>query len=115
MLGDGFDQDIIEITELPETGTDHAVVRIPTILWYLGGPQVSVDKTSDQTQDHHQKHVHTLPHISMNGIPLDDDPLTLDVWEDKEEYLTAKRAKRFANNSEMFREHVGNVIKECKK
>merc|ERR1719153_417626 len=99
LLGDGFDQNIIEITELPETG----------------GPQVSVDKTSDQIQDNHHKHVHTLPHISMNGIPLDDDPLTLDVWEDKEEYRAVKRAKRFANNSEVFREHVGNVIKHCDK
>ena len=34
----------------------------------------------------------------MNGIPLDDDPLTLDIWEDKEEHLTGhKREKRAAN------------------
>ena len=34
----------------------------------------------------------------MNGIPLDDDPLTLDIWEDKEEHFTDhKREKRSAS------------------
>jgi len=103
LLGEGFDQDIIEITELPETG----------------GHQVSVDLLSDEEQELVQvfdnKHVHTLPHISMNGIPLDDDPLTLDVWEDKEDHFSGKRAKRSVNTSDTISEHHVNIIKHCDK
>ena len=36
LLGEGFDQDIIEITELPETGIDHDVVHISLIFGSKG-------------------------------------------------------------------------------
>merc|ERR1719153_1077674 len=57
LLGDGFDQNIIEITELPETG----------------GPQVSVNKTSDQIQDnHHQVGFHSWICGGVSGHVYDD-------------------------------------------
>ena len=77
---------------------------------------MSVDLLSDEEQELVQvfdnKHVHTLPHISMNGIPLDDDPLTLDVWEDKEDHFPGKRDKRSVNTSDTIPEHHVNIIKE---
>ena len=64
----------------------------------IGGPQLSVDQNQLHFQAPIHKQVHSLPHSSLNGVPLDDDPLTLDIWEDKEEHFTDhKREKRSAS------------------
>ena len=48
----------------------------------------------------------------MNGVPLDDDPLTLDIWEDKEEHGAGHGREKRAANTPHGRAGTENRVKE---
>ena len=50
----------------------------------------------------------------MNGVPLDDDPLTLDIWEDNEEHFTSDRRGKRSANSPPGMSGTENRVKESK-
>ena len=79
-----------------------------------GGPQLSVDQKQLHFQAPLHKQVQSLPHISMNGIPLDDDPLTLDIWEDKEEHFAGQKREKRSANTPPGMAGTENRVKESK-
>jgi hypothetical protein len=50
----------------------------------------------------------------MNGIPLDDDPLTLDIWEDKEEHFAGQKREKRSANTPPGMAGTENRVKESK-
>ena len=88
---------------------------IPSVLSIgIGGPKLSIDQNLLHPKAPIHKQVHNLPHISMNGVPLDDDPLTLDIWEDKEEHLTGHKREKRAANTPPGMAGTENRVKESK-
>merc|ERR1719402_1474114 len=91
---------VLEINELPETG----------------GPQILIDPIFSPSSFSQKSSKHQT-HISLNGIPLDDDPLTLDIWEDQdEESKVRRRTKRSESNIKDTKiQNAANRVKHCDK
>ena len=83
-------------------------------MWKIwGGPQILIDPIFSPSS-FSQKSLKHQTHISLNGIPLDDDPLTLDIWEDQdEETKVRRRIKRSDSNTKETKiQNAANRVKE---